>query len=202
MVEFYKGTVRREGKYCSVCKARIPRENSRRYREKHYISKERKVMSEEERRSKAKEHYRKSRELMTEEEKKLFQAQRREYYKQNIEKERQRHREQYQRHRAKKLVENKIYRSAHKDKRKEIARRRKLRLNGVSPGHTNKEFEELKRLYNNCCAYCGKHESILPYYNGVSLTRDHIIPIAKNGSDRIDNIIPACFSCNSKKGIS
>jgi 5-methylcytosine-specific restriction endonuclease McrA len=42
------------------------------------------------------------------------------------------------------------------------------------------------------CAYCGK--------TGVILTKDHVRPISRGGSDGIENIAPACSSCNSSKG--
>lgn len=49
----------------------------------------------------------------------------------------------------------------------------------------------LKDVYGQCCAYCG--------VSGEPLTVDHIKPISQSGSHRIDNIAPACLSCNSSK---
>ena len=46
--------------------------------------------------------------------------------------------------------------------------------------------------YNNCCAYCGK-----PL--GDNVTIDHIIPIVRGGTNDIDNLVPCCRHCNSKK---
>lgn len=41
------------------------------------------------------------------------------------------------------------------------------------------------------CGYCGsKHD----------LTVDHVIPLSKGGKNTWDNVVTACFSCNSKKG--
>ncbi len=46
--------------------------------------------------------------------------------------------------------------------------------------------------YNYCCAYCGKKQE--------RLTQDHVIPIVNGGPYTASNIVPACKSCNSKKG--
>lgn len=59
--------------------------------------------------------------------------------------------------------------------------------------HTLGEWELLKAQYNYTCPDCGKREP------AVSLTRDHVIPISRGGSDRIENIQPLCQPCNSKK---
>lgn len=42
------------------------------------------------------------------------------------------------------------------------------------------------------CGYCGKI--------GVALTLDHIVPRSRGGTDEPDNLILACWSCNSSKG--
>jgi len=40
------------------------------------------------------------------------------------------------------------------------------------------------------CAYCG----------GVATTRDHVVPVSRGGSNASLNLVPACLSCNSRKG--
>ena len=56
--------------------------------------------------------------------------------------------------------------------------------------HTNNDWLVKKEKYNNSCAYCG--------ISG-KLEKDHIVPISRGGEDKIDNIVPACPSCNRKK---
>jgi 5-methylcytosine-specific restriction endonuclease McrA len=41
------------------------------------------------------------------------------------------------------------------------------------------------------CEYCGSRDN---------LTMDHVIPLCRGGAHDILNIVPACHSCNSKKG--
>lgn len=44
------------------------------------------------------------------------------------------------------------------------------------------------------CLYCGKE------YGRHSLTRDHVVPISRGGRDVWENVVCACFHCNSRKG--
>ena len=44
------------------------------------------------------------------------------------------------------------------------------------------------------CMYCGKE------FGRHSLTRDHVMPISKGGRDTWENVVCACFHCNSRKG--
>ena len=46
----------------------------------------------------------------------------------------------------------------------------------------------------NLCLYCGNE------YSRSALTRDHVVPVSKGGRDVWENVVCACFMCNSRKG--
>lgn len=48
------------------------------------------------------------------------------------------------------------------------------------------------------CQYCGRHKSDLK--RKERLTREHVKPISKGGTDTWDNVTTACSTCNHKKG--
>ncbi len=47
------------------------------------------------------------------------------------------------------------------------------------------------------CQYCGRRSSELKPRE--SLTRDHLIPISRGGSNEWTNVVTACSSCNTRK---
>jgi len=67
---------------------------------------------------------------------------------------------------------------------------RYARRKGNGGTHTLEQWQRKCAEYGNRCAYCGKDRP---------LTRDHVVPVSKGGTDDIANIIPACQLCNSKK---
>lgn len=46
----------------------------------------------------------------------------------------------------------------------------------------------------NLCLYCGRE------FGRHALTRDHVMPVSKGGRDVWENVVCACFHCNSRKG--
>lgn len=47
---------------------------------------------------------------------------------------------------------------------------------------------------NHMCQYCGSKAT-----DGVKLQVDHIIPVAKGGTDSLNNLITSCIDCNQGK---
>ena len=69
------------------------------------------------------------------------------------------------------------------------ARRAKVRQNHHAP-YSACDLAEKMAVLGDCCLYCQSKDF---------LTIDHIIPIAKGGSDCLGNIVYACKRCNSSK---
>lgn len=85
------------------------------------------------------------------------------------------------------------------EKVKNTIRRGKMkRERNLFVEHHFTEWIELLKKHNNICFYCGVRMTKTP--GKKQRTRDHIIPISKGGTDKIENIVPACRSCNSRKG--
>lgn len=48
------------------------------------------------------------------------------------------------------------------------------------------------------CQFCGRAESQLGFRE--CLTRDHVIPMSRGGTNEWANVVTACSSCNTRKG--
>jgi 5-methylcytosine-specific restriction endonuclease McrA len=57
-------------------------------------------------------------------------------------------------------------------------------------GYTQSQWNDLLEQWNHRCAYCGADGK---------LEADHVAPLSRGGKHDIDNILPACQSCNRKK---
>lgn len=68
------------------------------------------------------------------------------------------------------------------------ARRRQVEKEGSI---TVQQWEDRLIEFGHQCAYCPA--------SGVKLTMDHVIALSRGGKHHIDNVVPACSPCNSKK---
>ncbi len=80
---------------------------------------------------------------------------------------------------------------AHPEAKAQNRNRRRARLANAVGKHTRQEWDDKLAEYGNGCAYCGC---------SGKMTRHHVVPLSKGGSDWISNIVPACGSCNSTIG--
>lgn len=71
------------------------------------------------------------------------------------------------------------------------SKRRALKLNAPGGSHTKAEWQALKSYYMDQCLCCGDVPDVLEC--------DHVVPLAKGGSDDISNCQPLCRSCNATK---
>ena len=81
---------------------------------------------------------------------------------------------------------------AHPGLRSHYNATRRARNRGAQGSHTVAEWREKLDLLGGCCVYCGRDD--------VPIHRDHKVPLVRGGTNDIANIVPACASCNSKKG--
>lgn len=52
-----------------------------------------------------------------------------------------------------------------------------------------------------CCHYCSKVLDITKKHDHPdSMTVDHVVPLAKGGTNDMSNLVPCCLPCNMKKG--
>ena len=85
-----------------------------------------------------------------------------------------------------------VWRSENKDKVREMdARKRAKRHRGSAGDFTVRDWRQLKIIWGNRCAYCGKESH--------RLTRDHMTPLVRGGEHVVSNIVPACSFCNGQK---
>ena len=54
-------------------------------------------------------------------------------------------------------------------------------------------WDMIKAAFRDRCAYCGADDQ--------PLTQDHILAFAEGGETTLQNIVPACQRCNSRKGV-
>jgi 5-methylcytosine-specific restriction endonuclease McrA len=80
--------------------------------------------------------------------------------------------------------------AVNRSRRAKAARKRKRRMDRVEHDLTDEQWQALLDAWEGC-AYCGGV--------GPALQRDCVLPISRGGRYTIDNVVPACRSCNASK---
>lgn len=83
-------------------------------------------------------------------------------------------------------------RPKYKELRSTLEHKRRAIKKGNGGSHTVAQWKAILVASNYTCKHCGRTD--------VKLTKDHIIPLTKGGTDNADNLQPLCSSCNSRKG--
>lgn len=91
----------------------------------------------------------------------------------------------------KRIVIKNNWRSRNRELTNHLTKKYQARRKGAVGSHSLEEWLDLCRNSDNRCLCCGRKGK---------LTKDHIIPLSRGGSDYINNIQPLCVSCNSSKG--
>jgi 5-methylcytosine-specific restriction endonuclease McrA len=84
------------------------------------------------------------------------------------------------------------YYATHPETRRVKESRRRARKRGLASTMTKAELAQIVESFGGRCAYCLRTD--------VKLTTDHVTAIARGGADTPDNVVPACASCNARKG--
>ncbi|WP_426244749.1 HNH endonuclease [Nocardioides sp. LHG3406-4] len=77
-----------------------------------------------------------------------------------------------------------------RSRKSRIARRRKRRMDSVEHDLSDEQWVALKAAWGGC-AYCGATDR--------PVQRDCVLALSRGGRYTLDNIAPACGSCNASK---
>lgn len=89
----------------------------------------------------------------------------------------------------KQAAATKRWKLSNRDRVRHHNRHRQARVRGAEGKFTLEEWLAKCDEYGQRCAYCHKLKK---------LTRHHVKPLIRGGSNFITNVVPACLSCNSR----
>jgi 5-methylcytosine-specific restriction endonuclease McrA len=95
-------------------------------------------------------------------------------------------------HKAEQIAYNALYLRTHLVTHSLSEAKRRAQKQSAGGIFTEMDWNQVKAIYKERCAYCGKR---------TKLTMDHIVPLVNGGFHGSPNIVPACRSCNSRKGV-
>lgn len=74
------------------------------------------------------------------------------------------------------------------------------KLSYVYQNELIRQFRELKRLFQkNKCFYCQREMVDASAKGRCRCTAEHLVPVSHGGKNEVDNIVAACWGCNSTR---
>lgn len=90
-------------------------------------------------------------------------------------------------------IDSRRYNQKHPERVRAQSKQYRARKRGAKRNDlTAAQWEAIKKHYGYRCVYCGRKMQ--------RLTQDHLTPLSQGGDHTLSNIVPACRSCNAKKG--
>lgn len=121
----------------------------------------------------------------------------RERWRQNREKNIQRLRDRYAKNRVKLIASVREWQKRNPEiVAANESRRRAREMNAPVNDLTASQWEYILKAFKYRCAYCGARQG----RGRWTLTQDHVVPLSKGGCHTVSNVVPACMSCNCRKG--
>ncbi|MEZ5381700.1 MAG: HNH endonuclease signature motif containing protein [Microthrixaceae bacterium] len=80
--------------------------------------------------------------------------------------------------------------AVNRSRRARAARKRQRRMDRVEHDLSDEQWAAIQDAWGGC-AYCGA--------TGVPMQRDCLLALSRGGRYTLDNIVPACRSCNASK---
>lgn len=91
----------------------------------------------------------------------------------------------------------KKWRETHRDAEAAMKHRRRAKLLNAGGSYTAEEWQAMKDRYSGRCVACLRTEAQLAPL-GLRLVPDHVLPLAKGGTNDIANIQPLCHNNKCK----
>ena len=98
-------------------------------------------------------------------------------------------------HKDKVRETQRAWKKANPDRVRAKNQSRRARKTGAAADLTVAQWNEILVMHDYRCRYCGAKFS-----REFPATQDHVIPLSKGGHHTSANVVPACRSCNSRKG--
>lgn len=125
--------------------------------------------------------------------------QKKQYYERKKDKIKERQKEYYQSNVEKCKKSSKKWDKDNPTRRRLINAKSRTLKHGSDSTLTEGDWLQIKKLFDNSCAYCGMSEAKHFEIFDEKLHHEHVIPLTDGGNYEFGNVVPSCRSCNSSK---